>query len=100
MRHTGIVRRICHQGVLTLPANYRKSLGIREGDTVQITIEDDQIVVRKNDTGRVFHSCCNQMIDNMSALKPEIRGPVYDRVCEIRKLIREGSVGGDGSKTG
>ncbi|MCL4236401.1 MAG: AbrB/MazE/SpoVT family DNA-binding domain-containing protein [Deltaproteobacteria bacterium] len=43
----GSVLKITRNGVITLPAKFRRSLGLREGDLVNAELRDNAIVVRK-----------------------------------------------------
>jgi AbrB family looped-hinge helix DNA binding protein len=42
------VARVTSKGQLTLPAALRKRLGIREGDSVTLTVTDDSAVLEKS----------------------------------------------------
>jgi AbrB family transcriptional regulator, transcriptional pleiotropic regulator of transition state genes len=44
---SGITRRIDHLGRIVVPAGLRRSLGIRDGDAVEISERDGQLVLRK-----------------------------------------------------
>jgi transcriptional pleiotropic regulator of transition state genes len=43
----GITRRIDHLGRLVVPADLRRLLGIRDGDVVEISERDGQLILRK-----------------------------------------------------
>lgn len=43
----GSVLKITRNGVITLPAKFRRSLGLREGDFVNAELRNNTIVVRK-----------------------------------------------------
>ena len=45
MKNTGIVRNVDGLGRLVLPREFRKHLGIDNGTPVEITSEDDKIVI-------------------------------------------------------
>ena len=47
MKPSGISRRIDHLGRIVVPAEMRRSLGIREGDEVQFSLDGSRIVVEK-----------------------------------------------------
>lgn len=49
-----VIRRIDHLGRIVLPKSIRKKYHIEEGDSVNISIEDETIVFRKTKTGCVF----------------------------------------------
>lgn len=44
---TGIIRRIDNLGRVVIPKEIRKALDIKEGDTVEIGLEGEQVYVKK-----------------------------------------------------
>ena len=77
MKSTGIVRPIDELGRLVVPKELRRTLGIENGDSVEIFTEDDRIILRKYRPGCVF-------CDNASDLHPFNGKPVCNS-C-LRKL--------------
>ncbi len=65
MKHTGIVRNIDELGRLVVPKEMRTSLGIGEGEPVEISMEDDKIILSKYSPYCTF--CRNQ--DGLSVFK-------------------------------
>ena len=47
MRATGIVRRIDDLGRVVIPKEIRRSLGIREGEPLEIYLENDAVIFRR-----------------------------------------------------
>lgn len=47
MKATGIVRRIDDLGRIVIPKEIRRSIGIREGDAMEIFLEDNRICLEK-----------------------------------------------------
>ena len=47
MRTTGVSRKVDDLGRIVLPAELRKSFDIREGDHVDISVEEDRIILSK-----------------------------------------------------
>jgi AbrB family looped-hinge helix DNA binding protein len=43
---TGIVRKIDDLGRVVIPAEYRRVLGIKEGDELEIELENDRVTIR------------------------------------------------------
>jgi AbrB family looped-hinge helix DNA binding protein len=39
--------RVTRKGQITIPQEYREALGIREGDSVHVTLQDETLVVRR-----------------------------------------------------
>lgn len=54
MKSTGIVRHIDPLGRLVLPMELRKTLGIAQGDAMEIFVEGDKIVLAKYTPGCTF----------------------------------------------
>lgn len=52
MKATGIVRSIDELGRIVVPKEFRKSIGISAGDPVEISCENNRIVIAK-----YFHVC-------------------------------------------
>lgn len=50
MRSTGIVRKVDQLGRIVTPIELRRSMGISEGDAMEIFVEDDRIILRKYKT--------------------------------------------------
>lgn len=46
-RATGVSRKVDDLGRIVLPAELRRSFDIREGDHIEIAVEDDRIVLTK-----------------------------------------------------
>ena len=47
MRATGIVRRVDDLGRVVIPKEIRRSMGIREGEPLEIYLENDAVVFRR-----------------------------------------------------
>ena len=47
MKRTGIRRKVDDLGRVVIPASMRRSLGIGLGDEVEITVEDDRVILVK-----------------------------------------------------
>ena len=60
MKSTGIVRNVDDLGRLVLPREFRKHLGIENGTPVEITSEDDKIIIRRHNPRCIF---CNGEAD-------------------------------------
>ena len=50
MKSTGIVRRLDDLGRLVIPKEIRKQYQLKEGDSIEIYIDQDKIVLEKYDT--------------------------------------------------
>jgi transcriptional pleiotropic regulator of transition state genes len=78
MRSTGMARKVDNLGRIVLPSEMRKSFGIREGDYLDISVEDDRILLSKREAACVF---CRSRDD----LK-EFRGRLVCATC-IGELV-------------
>lgn len=47
MKKTGIIRKSDHLGRIVIPIEIRKTLGIKEGDPMEIFVQDDGVVFKK-----------------------------------------------------
>ena len=54
MKTSGIVRRVDELGRVVLPIELRRSLGIEERDCLEITLEDDRIILQKQESNCIF----------------------------------------------
>ena len=54
IRSTGMARKVDDLGRVVVPAEMRKSFGIREGDYLDISVEDDRIILSKRQDACVF----------------------------------------------
>lgn len=60
MKSTGMVRKVDELGRLVLPAEIRRSMGIAEGDSMEIFTDDGRIVLKKYQPACIF---CNNADD-------------------------------------
>ena len=47
MKTTGIIRRIDELGRIVIPKEIRRSLRIKEGENIEILIDNDNIILKK-----------------------------------------------------
>jgi AbrB family transcriptional regulator, transcriptional pleiotropic regulator of transition state genes len=47
MKSTGIVRKVDELGRVVIPIELRRNLGIAEKDSLEIYVDDDQIILKK-----------------------------------------------------
>ena len=59
MKNTGVIRKIDELGRIVIPKEIRKNLNIRNGEDVQIFVEEDKIVLKKyrSEERRVGKEC-------------------------------------------
>src|SRR5690625_2879243 len=78
MKTTGIVRKIDGLGRIVIPIELRRALGIEIDDTMEISAQEDQIILKKYRTEKTCMITGEESDDNISladgkiVLKPEI----------------------------
>lgn len=65
MRNTGIVRCVDDLGRLVIPKEMRRTLGIHEGDPVDMFIEKGNIIVRRVSRNENFQSAVSRIIADL-----------------------------------
>jgi len=84
MKNTGIIRRIDDLGRVVVPKEIRRTLGIREGDPLEVFIIDDMICYKKyNSEGELAG-----LLDKAYLLLEEKIELSEDEI-ELRKVIRK-----------
>lgn len=68
MKSLGVVRRIDDLGRIVIPKEVRKNLKIRDGDTLEIFIEQDGIVLKKYSMVSDLINLINNLIDSINKL--------------------------------
>ena len=54
MKRTGMIRQLDELGRLTLPIELRRSMDLSQHDALEITLENDAIVLRKYEPNCIF----------------------------------------------
>lgn len=54
MKTSGIIRKVDELGRIVLPIELRRSLVIEERDSLEITLDDDRIILRKLESSCIF----------------------------------------------
>jgi len=90
MKSTGIVRRIDELGRVVIPKEIRKTLKIREGDSLEIYVEKNSIVLSKFSHLNNFSSTAKKMVLIVSSiLKKNIIIVDLDHVLACSKDLEE-----------
>jgi AbrB family transcriptional regulator (stage V sporulation protein T) len=89
MKATGIVRRIDRLGRVVIPKEICKTMGIRDGDPLEIYTEDNQIIFKKYafegramEAARLIHDLAGEMPAN-------IAGPVREWAASIVEVLKD-----------
>ena len=63
MKSTGILRRVDELGRVVLPIELRRSLDIEEKDPLEISVEEDRIILRKYQPTCIFCGAESDLLD-------------------------------------
>ena len=63
MKSTGIVRRVDELGRIVLPIELRRSLNINERDTLEIFVDDEKIILKKDEPADIFTGSMDDLIE-------------------------------------
>lgn len=63
MKSTGVVRKIDSLGRIVVPKEIRKNLGIKEGDNLEIFLEEDKIVLSKSSSLNSIEKYASIIVD-------------------------------------
>lgn len=63
MKSTGIVRKLDELGRITLPIELRRTLGVTEKDALEISVEDDRIILSKYEPTCIFTGETEELIE-------------------------------------
>ena len=90
MRATGIVRRVDDLGRIVIPKEIRRSLGIYEGEPLEIYLENDAVVFRRYAyklTAEVARVA--ELVENYCNADDETIRLLTDKFLEISKILKE-----------
>lgn len=85
---TGIIRRIDDLGRIVIPKEIRRSLAIKEGDPLEISLENNKICLERYQTGNI--DVLNTVIENIrydEYLEVD-KSKVLDLLTEAKKLLK------------
>ena len=88
MKATGILRRIDDLGRIVIPKEIRRSMGIRDGEALEIFIEKDAIILKKyhvNDLDE-FASCVDKIAEGM---QDSYHFDDYKEFCNLANKMKE-----------
>lgn len=63
MRATGILRKVDSLGRITLPMELRRTLDISEHDRLEIYLDEDRVILRKNEESCIFCGSNVQLLE-------------------------------------
>lgn len=89
MKTTGIVRRVDDLGRIVIPKEIRRALHIKEGDPLEIYV-DDNVVCFKNYKYQAVEDACKEVLNASADLvNTEQRDAIAAHLKAIRELIFE-----------
>lgn len=93
MKATGIIRRIDDLGRIVIPKELRRNMNIREGDPMEIYLdEDNRVVFEKYNSGLLpfIHNLADRVEDNeYDTLSPESVKEIKGLLDKISKIVTE-----------
>ena len=63
MKTTGVVRKLDELGRITLPIELRRSLNLDVKDGLEITVQDDCIILKKAESADIFTGSTDDLTD-------------------------------------
>lgn len=86
---TGVIRRIDDLGRIVIPKEIRHSLAIKEGDPLEISLENNKICLERYRTGNI--EVLNAIIENIryDEYLGVDKGKVLGLLTEAKKLMSE-----------
>ena len=63
MKTTGVIRKLDELGRITLPIELRRSLDLDVKDALEITVEDDCIILKKAENADIFTGVKEDLIE-------------------------------------
>lgn len=94
MKSTGIVRRIDELGRIVIPKEIRKNLHIREGESVEIFLDSDNIVLKKFSVIKNINDLAQNLVDSIySVLKSNVIITDINNVIATNSKIKKNIFG-------
>lgn len=78
MKCTGVIRRIDELGRIVIPKEIRKSLAIREGESLEIFTEEDKLILKKYSKFENYQENINDIVSQI-AMVFHLDINIYDR---------------------
>ena len=82
MKTTGIIRRIDDLGRIVIPKELRRSLRIKNGDTLEVFVDNDNIILKKYSPMESIEEAASKYVDSFNQV---IKHSVI--VCDKDKVI-------------
>ena len=82
LKTTGVTRKIDELGRIVIPKEIRRNLGIRDGESLEIFIDSDAIILKKHSQLHNYEEIGSKLCDIISSI---INGSVI--ICDREKVI-------------
>jgi len=89
MKATGIVRRVDDLGRIVIPKEIRRALHIKEGDPLEIYVDDNMVCFRNYKYQAVEDACKQVLAASAELVNPEQCNAIDAHLNAIRKLVFE-----------
>lgn len=90
MKSTGVVRKIDSLGRIVIPKEIRKNLGIRDGEDIEIYLDNDKIILNKSSSLNSISKYANEVVDIVySITKKNIIITDKNNVLSVNKEVFE-----------
>lgn len=102
MKSTGIIRRVDDLGRFVIPKELRDTLGIKEGDSLEIFTKGNTVMLRKYQPGCIF---CGDLVVGRhykgKCICKKCIGAIRDRECidvirDIDKIVKRLGIAAEG----
>lgn len=91
MRATGVIRRIDDLGRVVIPKEIRKMIGIREGDPLEIFVNEEEIILKAHNVSigliEIVRRLDNEFTDVKNDIKTEIAEKIYEHINALQDIL-------------
>ena len=89
MKVTGIIRRIDDLGRIVIPKEIRRTMGISEGDPLELFIENNKVIFIKYNTELINDiDSLNIKVQNEETLSERDKKDIINKINEILEILR------------
>lgn len=92
MKTTGIYRRIDNLGRIVIPKKIRKALGIKEGDSIEIFVNRNAIILRRYDVTiglvELVRRLNNEFYDIKNDMEEEIANKISKHIYALQEILK------------
>ncbi|MCI8371352.1 MAG: AbrB/MazE/SpoVT family DNA-binding domain-containing protein [Lachnospiraceae bacterium] len=93
MRETGVIRRIDNLGRIVIPKEIRTKWGIKNGDSFDIYIHRDEIVLKKTNSSPGLNELIIRLEEKFHNVKDEmdidISNSIYEHINALREILNK-----------